>query len=305
LTTLTRTPPAEMRRRLRKEVNYGCPICRSPFLTWHHFDPPWSQCHTHREEGIIALCPSCHQQAEGGAYTSQYLHKLKAMHILEPPLGSLPWHIKSALISFGGNFFFAQSATIFSIRVARQEVFSMRIDRNSYLRLNANIWNSKNALVLCLKENDIVSYLENIGDLECAAQAGKLSVVSKENDARFSLEFSRASPNKAIPNSSRLFHKTVLDKSPDLARRVDSDLKLRSGILIDADGLVPMIIMEIVVHGPGFRIDTTAKGIALDLTGLGYDRAVMTGKFFGEHALKLNFGNEKAGYNELLHLGSE
>ena len=27
---------------LRTEVGYGCPICRSPFLTWHHFDPPYS-----------------------------------------------------------------------------------------------------------------------------------------------------------------------------------------------------------------------------------------------------------------------
>ena len=181
----------------------------------------------------------------------------------------------------------------------------MRIDKSGYLRLNASIWNSKNALVLRLIENDIVSYLENIGDLECTAQARKLSVVSKENDARFSLEFKRANPDEAIPNSSRLFHKTVLDRAPDLARRVDSDLKLRSGILIDADGLVPTIAMEIAVHGPGFRIDTTMKGIILDLTGLGYDRAVMTSKFFGEHAFKLNFRNEKTGYRELVHLGSE
>jgi hypothetical protein len=63
--------------------------------------------------------------------------------------------------------------------------------------------------------------------------------------------------------------------------------------------------MEIAVHGPGFKIDTTAKGIVLDLTELGYDRAVMTGKFVGEYAFKLNFGNEKTGYSELLHLGSE
>lgn len=181
----------------------------------------------------------------------------------------------------------------------------MRIDKNGYLRLNASIWDSQNALVSRLIENDIVGYLENIGDLECTAQARKLSVVSKQNDARFSLEFSRANPDETIPNSSRLFPKTVLDKAPDLALRVDNDLKLRSGILIDADGLVPTIVMEIAVHGPGFKIDTTAKGIVLDLTELGYDRAVMTGKFVGEYAFKLNFGNEKTGYSELLHLGSE
>lgn len=301
----SQTPPAEIRRNLRKEVNFGCPICRSPFLTWHHFDPPWTECHSHNEAGIIALCSNCHRQADGGAYTKQYLHELKSKNISEPPLGSLPWHVNSALINFGGNFFIAQTSKVFSIRVAGQEVFSLRLDNNGYLKINACIWNSKNALVLRLEENDIISFIDNIGDLECTAQAKILSVISKENDARLLLQFDRSNPDTTIPDSSRLLPKSLLISAPDIASHIDKDLKRCSEIVIDADGLVPTIKMEIRIHGPGFKIDTLGEGIIFDMTGLGYDRAIMTGKFIGEHAFKINFGDEKAGYNEILHLGSE
>lgn len=147
----SQTPSAEIRKNLRKEVNFGCPICRSPFLTWHHFDPSWHECHSHNEAGIIALCSNCHRQADGGAYAKQYLHELKSKNIPEPPLALLPWHVNNALINFGGNFFIAQNSKVFSIRVAGREVFSLRLDNNGYLKINASIWNSNNALVLRLE----------------------------------------------------------------------------------------------------------------------------------------------------------
>ena len=43
-------------RTLRREVGFGCPVCRSPFLTWHHFDPPYHVEEHWRHEGMIALC---------------------------------------------------------------------------------------------------------------------------------------------------------------------------------------------------------------------------------------------------------
>src|SRR4051794_36852278 len=74
---------------LRREVGFGCPVCRSPFLTWHHFDPPvhgprgtgmhW------RPEGIIAMCPICHPDADekggsAGAYSTEELRAMKKSH---------------------------------------------------------------------------------------------------------------------------------------------------------------------------------------------------------------------------------
>lgn len=55
---LSRTPPIEVRRQLRKEVNFGCPVdgCGIPYLTWHHFDPPWNEKEHHDPNGMLALC---------------------------------------------------------------------------------------------------------------------------------------------------------------------------------------------------------------------------------------------------------
>ena len=67
---------------LRREVGYGCPVCRSPFLTWHHFDPPEHVEKHWRVAGIVAMCPLCHADADekgtsAGAYSKEELRTMK------------------------------------------------------------------------------------------------------------------------------------------------------------------------------------------------------------------------------------
>lgn len=52
---MNRTPPEPVREILRKEVNFGCPIegCGSPYLEYHHFDPPWHEREHHDPQGMI------------------------------------------------------------------------------------------------------------------------------------------------------------------------------------------------------------------------------------------------------------
>jgi hypothetical protein len=60
MATPSRTPPIAVRRKLRQEVGFACPVpdCGSPYLTWHHFDPPWHVTPQHEPAGMIALCKS-------------------------------------------------------------------------------------------------------------------------------------------------------------------------------------------------------------------------------------------------------
>ena len=104
-----RQPNAEMRKILRSEVNFGCPVetCRSPFLSWHHFDPPWNEIKENHAEGIIALCETCHRHADGGSYTKDYLHELKQNPPTTPPEGIIPWKLNKIFVIVGGNYFFA------------------------------------------------------------------------------------------------------------------------------------------------------------------------------------------------------
>lgn len=68
---------------LIREVNFVCPArdvngqCDSIFLTLHHFDPIFSECHEHNPKGIIALCPTHHDKAGAGEYSKAELREWK------------------------------------------------------------------------------------------------------------------------------------------------------------------------------------------------------------------------------------
>ena len=76
---LSRTPPESVRHFLRSEVNFGCPIqgCGIPYLTWHHFDPPWNIEEHHNPEGMIALCHTHADLADGKRWTNDQLRQFE------------------------------------------------------------------------------------------------------------------------------------------------------------------------------------------------------------------------------------
>ena len=76
---MNRTPLAKIRRLLRREVGFGCLVegCGSPYLTYHHFDPPWARRHHHELKGMLALCLQHHKEADAGAFTDSQLRQLK------------------------------------------------------------------------------------------------------------------------------------------------------------------------------------------------------------------------------------
>jgi len=57
---LTRDIPEPIRRSVRQRCGFGCVVCGDPFITYHHFDPPFKDAPAHRAEGITLLCQRCH-----------------------------------------------------------------------------------------------------------------------------------------------------------------------------------------------------------------------------------------------------
>ena len=225
-----RTPPTDMRVRLRTEVNFGCPVYRSPFLAYHHFDPPWEPSHVHREQGMIALCSEHHNFADGGMYSADYLRKLKQSSPIEPPKGKLPWNAANAFISFGSNYCITRQGKRFSFRVDGKNVFSLRLKEDGYLAVNASICNSTNTLVCEVVENDILPNLLNLGDLRCSAQGKIVEIRSRTNEAYLSLKFDRIDENTLLsairpkwpePSGPQWVHEMKL-KGCRMAARIDS-----------------------------------------------------------------------------------
>lgn len=104
---MNRQPPGSVKKILRQEVNFVCPIpdCGNPILTWHHFDPPWKKKHHHDPNGMIALCTQHHPLADGENWTKEYLHNCKK----NPPRieriqKKFCWSEKSVIYRLGGNY---------------------------------------------------------------------------------------------------------------------------------------------------------------------------------------------------------
>ena len=80
---ISRTPPANVLERLRREVNFGCPVedCGVPYLSWHHFDPPWREKKHHNPDGMIALCAKDASLADAPRWTKEQLREMKKTHL--------------------------------------------------------------------------------------------------------------------------------------------------------------------------------------------------------------------------------
>ena len=104
-----RTPPLAVIRQIKREVGFRCPVpdCGSPYLTWHHYDPPWRVEHHHRPEGMIALCREHADKADNGAFTDA---QLRAMKDAGPSRaraisGRFDWLRRDLLAVVGGSFY--------------------------------------------------------------------------------------------------------------------------------------------------------------------------------------------------------
>jgi hypothetical protein len=290
----TRAPPKEIRDHLRREVNFGCPVCRSPFLTYHHFDPTWEPRHIHYEPGMIALCSECHKFADGGHYSTEQLRQLKSNPPITPPKGCLPWNAQNVVVMFGGNFFVAHKDYLFAFRVDGREVFSFCLMENGYLAINAQIYTRTNDLVCKIDQNDILLNMETTGDLMCTVQGKEIAISSLRNDARLHLRFERSDKDKFISS--------IRQKWPGCFSNQVKAEAVRNYIekSLDSDGLCPTLTILADIYSPNVPISTVGQGIILDFYKPIREKMTWTGQIVGEGAIRFNRADTQT---ELIHLG--
>jgi hypothetical protein len=134
---LSRTPPLDVRRQLRKEVGFGCPVdgCGSPYLEWNHFDPPWRERAHHDPDGMIALCAEHHAAADAGAFTIEQLRDMKWRET--PQVGArFDWMRNRLLGIVGGNFYY-EVPTLVAFR--DQPLISLVRDEDGLLLVNVRM----------------------------------------------------------------------------------------------------------------------------------------------------------------------
>ncbi len=150
---MSREPPAKVLRQLRREVGYGCPVegCRSPYLSWHHFDPPWAEGESHNPEGMIALCREHHDKADVGAFTNAQLRELKSKYASAPVSGRFDWMREGPMLVVAGTTFHLDQMVVLSYR--GQPVIWLSRNDDGLLALNLGMLSQSAEPRLCLREN--------------------------------------------------------------------------------------------------------------------------------------------------------
>lgn len=149
---MSRTPPVKVRRELRKEVGFGCPVdrCGNPYLEYHHFDPPWSVERHHDPARMIALCATHHAKAD--AWTVQQVRQIKTKAANEGDVsGRFEWMREDVLAVVGGNYYYE---TPNMVVFRDQPLIWFERDEDRRLLLNLNMLSSSAEPRTSLVRND-------------------------------------------------------------------------------------------------------------------------------------------------------
>lgn len=187
-----RTPPPEVRRILRKEVGFGCPVkgCGEVFLTWHHFDPPWHVEQHHRSEGMIAVCRPHHDAADAGVFSAEELRQLKRSggHAAQAR-GEVPWAKKQWLIRLGGCY---SGGTKVPLMVGGKTVIELNRNGDGLLLLSFTL-EDNDGTVIAEMEDNIFTIVDPtlVNDVEALANRTSLRFWLGKRDVGLDLSFRR------------------------------------------------------------------------------------------------------------------
>jgi len=177
-------------RALRAEVGFVCPVgdCDSPYLSFHHFDPPWNKGGIHRAEGMVALCLEHHKQADHGAFSAEQLRDFKRRTISRPaPAGRFEFRTEQLVLVGGGNLA-VRTPTFLSVG-GRPLVWLSSDERGNQL-LNLEVRARDGSVAFSMRDNDWV-VARAPSDMECPPSATALVVRAPTDGIFVELAFDR------------------------------------------------------------------------------------------------------------------
>jgi hypothetical protein len=186
---VTRTPPANVIEQLREEVDFGCPICRSPLLTFHHFDPTWAVENHHRPAGMIALCKPHHDTADRGDFSRGELLAWKTSTAARGPVKTqYPFSKRAFLTRLGGNYV---GNSVMPFRFEGRTVIKLGRAQDGLLSLTLDLRAENGEPIVQIAENTFTAYPENLHSLTVNTSANHIRLWLGERNIGLDLKFSR------------------------------------------------------------------------------------------------------------------
>ena len=192
-----RDPYEAVKTALRQEVGFCCPAdqCGSPYLTWHHFDPPWRVENHHRVEGMIALCWEHAHKADHGAYTDDQVREMKrdGKARAGQVRGRFDWMRRELLARVGGNFYY-ETPVIFQVGAIPCVWFDR--DDDGYLLLNFRMPTLSGEPRASIEQN-FWSAPPGVEEIVCPP-SGRIVSVRYQSGDQFRAEFFSADTPEAL-----------------------------------------------------------------------------------------------------------
>ncbi|MBN8611088.1 MAG: HNH endonuclease [Deltaproteobacteria bacterium] len=176
----SRKIPAETRLHLRREVNFGCPAprCGNPLLTFHHFDPPFHEGHSHDPAGIVALCREHHDRADPkgsdrGLYSVETLRGFKRDPWVKDKLNGRLFELPRRFVVFAGGGEARSSSMV--LRVGGVPMFRIRGALHESA-LDLSMMDLAGNLALEIRRDALVAHTQLLRDAVFPPKATRWSV---------------------------------------------------------------------------------------------------------------------------------
>lgn len=145
--------PAAVRRQLRREAGFGCCLCGSPFIEYHHITP-WHEAQRHEPADMMVVCPNDHARITAGAVPVAKQRAAKAHPVniarglVHGTLGVLQTNLA---LDISGSTFIDYPTVL---RVNSEDLIALRIHEDGYLALSLRLYGPDDDLVCEIVDNE-------------------------------------------------------------------------------------------------------------------------------------------------------
>lgn len=143
---------ADIKREVRQRCGFGCVVCRSFIVQYHHFDPPFADAVAHRAEGITLLCGGCHDKVTRGVWSDEMIEKANDAALKHRPNAREEINLADPIYLVLGTMIFIGSGPL--IRIGDDCLFEVCF-KDDEARLNARFFDEDNKPTVIIQENEL------------------------------------------------------------------------------------------------------------------------------------------------------
>lgn len=150
--------PLPLRRAVRKEAYFGCVLCGSPIIEFHHIEP-FHKVNEHTKENLVALCPEHHHRADCAEIPVSVITKAKNQPInKEKDFVSKDFFLSNyndMRTRVGSNVYIRTPKILV---VDEYPLITLTSDEEGNALLNAKFYNPNDVLLAEINNNEWLAY---------------------------------------------------------------------------------------------------------------------------------------------------